>query len=332
MSITRRWLSTARSIVPDLEVDNIVIGGGVVGLALGEKLTRSRPKESTFVVEKNKRVGEETSSRNSEVIHAGIYYPPNSLKTKLCIQGNRMLYSVLEKNRLAFRKIGKWIVAQDKAQTEYLKTLEQKAQRLGVPVFFLDRKEAQCEEPLIKAEAILVSPSTGILDSHAYMDYLEQQTEVALATQVTAIRPQPGGYLLQLVTGQNPPSWIGARRVFNSAGLHAPKIAAMVLGQASIPPHHFARGHYYRTSGPPIHVRRLIYPCPEKNLAGLGTHLTLDLAGQVKFGPDVEYIDKLDYSLQDLSDEKKAQFAKAIQSYLPSLDSQKLYLDYSGIR
>ncbi|CAO3673829.1 unnamed protein product [Rhizopus stolonifer] len=325
MSFTKRFFTTARTIVPDLEVDNIVIGAGVVGLAIGEKLTRSRPTESTFVVEKHTSVGQETSSRNSEVIHAGIYYPKDSLKTKLCIQGNRKLYPLLEKNQLAHKRLGKWIVAQDATQIEYLKQLHDKANQLDVPTFFLDPSEAQAQEPHVRAKAVLVSPTTGIVDSHALMSYLEQQQHVALATEVSAIKPSSDGYLLQLVTN-NQPSWILTRRVFNSAGLYAHQIAQMVGLSYRL---YFARGHYYRTA--PIKVNHLIYPCPEKNLAGLGTHLTLDLAGQIKFGPDVEYIDTLDYSVPE-DQAKKEIFAKAIQSYLPDLNAGKLYPDYSGIR
>ncbi|KAG0738215.1 hypothetical protein G6F57_007308 [Rhizopus arrhizus] len=325
--IKARLLSTA-SRVPDLEVDNIVIGAGVVGLAIGEKLTRARPTESTFVVEKNKLVGQETSSRNSEVIHAGLYYPEESLKTKLCIKGNQQLYQLCNEKQIPHKRLGKWIVAQDASQEEYLQQLHQKANRLNVPTYFLDQEQARRQEPSIRARSVLVSPSTGILSSHALMDYLSSHVqEVALGTEVRAIRPRPDGYLVQCVTN-NESSWVLARRVFNAAGLHSHKVGQML----QLPYHlYFARGHYYRLSSK-LNIRRLIYPCPEKNLAGLGTHLTLDLAGQIKFGPDVEYVeDPYDYRMPEDEDKKKA-FVKAIQTYLPSLDPEKLYSDYSGIR
>ncbi|CEI86252.1 hypothetical protein RMCBS344292_00695 [Rhizopus microsporus] len=327
-----KWLRHVKkysTVVPDLQVDNIIIGGGVVGLALGEKLTRERPTETTFVVEKNKLIGQETSSRNSEVIHAGIYYPEESLKTRLCIEGNRKMYKLLAQKGIPHKQVGKWVVAQDASQEAYLKQLHAKATRLGVPTYFLSLDEAKRQEPHVHiGRAVLVSPSTGILDSHALMSYLEQNVEVALATEVKAIRPQQSGYLLQLVTNQTQ-SWVLARRVFNAAGLHADKIGQMLQLPYRL---YYARGHYYRSTDTQLQVRHLIYPCPEKNLAGLGTHLTLDLAGHLKFGPDVQYIDN-PYDYQVPEDEaKKDAFVKAIRTYLPSINPEKLHPDYSGIR
>ncbi|KAI7892997.1 FAD dependent oxidoreductase [Mucor mucedo] len=329
-----RWLKPAirrfSSLrTPDLHVDNIVIGAGVVGLAIGEKLTRSLPKESTIVVEKNKRVGEETSARNSEVIHAGLYYPEDSLKTKLCIQGNKKLYELLSRTNIPHQRIGKWIVAQDKEQHDYLNKLSDKATRLGIETYFLDKNESNRQEPHINAYSTLVSPSTGIIDSHSLMDYLEQRTDVALCTSVRSIEPYTGGgYLLEIVTGSDV-STVLARRVFNSGGLHADKVSNMLIPDAY--KLYYARGHYYAYNTP-LDVHHLIYPCPEKNLAGLGTHLTLDLAGRAKFGPDVQYIDNpFDYSVPD-DQMKKQAFVNAIHSYLPSLNQDKLHADYSGIR
>ncbi|RCI01985.1 hypothetical protein CU098_000857, partial [Rhizopus stolonifer] len=323
---------SSRPRTPELQVDNIVIGAGVVGLALGEKLTRCMPKETTCVIEKNKRVGEETSARNSEVIHAGLYYPEKSLKTKLCIQGNRMLYRLLDKTNIGYRRLGKWIVAQNQDQLTYLESLHQKATRLGVETYFMDPQEARHIEPHVKAHAVLVSPSTGIIDSHQLMDYLEQHIgDVALNTAVRSIQPTSGGYLLELATPSDAQdtTCVFAKRVFNAAGLHADKVSNMLM-----PGHYrlyYARGHYY-TCSEPIQVNHLIYPCPEKNLAGLGTHLTLDLAGRIKFGPDVQYIDDpYDYRVPD-DDKKREAFAEAIQSYLPRMHKDKLSPDYSGIR
>ncbi|KAI7901539.1 FAD dependent oxidoreductase [Cokeromyces recurvatus] len=330
-----RSFSTVR--LPDVEVDNIVIGAGVVGLAIGEKLTRERPNEMTFVIDKNKRIGEETSSRNSEVIHAGLYYPEDSLKTKLCIQGNRMLYDLCRERKIRHKRIGKWIVAQNKEQHQYLQRLYNKATRLGVETYFIDQqREIKAQEPNIHALSVLVSPSTGIIDSHHFMSYLEQQIsqqggDVVLSTCVRSIEPssiKEGGYLLELVTNnKDDVSLIWTKRVFNSGGLHADKVSNMLLSNKY--KLHYARGHYYAYHAP-LKVNHLIYPCPERDLAGLGTHLTLDLAGSVKFGPDVEYIDSPhDYSV---SDERKDMFCEAIQSYLPSLNKERLHVDYSGIR
>lgn len=270
-----------------------------------------------------------TSARNSEVIHAGLYYPEDSLKTKLCIQGNKKLYDLLSRTDIPFKRIGKWIVAQNKEQHDYLNGLSAKATRLGIETYFIDQKESNRQEPHINSYSTLVSPSTGIIDSHSLMDYLEQKTDVALCTSVTSIEPYSGGgYLLQMVTGSDV-STVLARRVFNSGGLHADKVSNMLIPDAY--KLYYARGHYYAYNTP-LDVHHLIYPCPEKNLAGLGTHLTLDLAGRAKFGPDVQYIDNpFDYSVLDDQDKKQA-FTNAIHSYLPSLNQDKLHADYSGIR
>ncbi|CEP12058.1 hypothetical protein [Parasitella parasitica] len=327
-----RAFSTRRT--PELVVDNIVIGAGVVGLAIGEKLTRERPHETTVVVEKNVRIGEETSARNSEVIHAGLYYPEDSLKTKLCIQGNRRLYKLFETVDIPHRKLGKWIVAQNQEQHHYLQSLHEKAHRLGVETYFIDQKQAQAQEPHIKLHSALVSPFTGIIDSHHFMDYLEQQIslvgDVALCTAVKSIsKPSKDGFVLELAT-PNETTSVLAKRVFNAGGLHADKVSNM-LPLATPYKLYYARGHYYAYNAP-LQVDHLIYPCPEKNLAGLGTHLTLDMAGGIKFGPDVQYIDDpYDYSVPD-DEQKKEAFVDAIQSYLPCLNKDKLHADYSGIR
>ncbi|KAI8980430.1 FAD dependent oxidoreductase [Pilobolus umbonatus] len=328
---SRRLFSTLRA--PDLEVDNIVIGAGVVGLAIGERLTRERSHEVTFVVEKNKRIGEETSARNSEVIHAGLYYPEDSLKTRLCIQGNRMLYQLLEKTTIPYRRIGKWVVAQDESQEEYLRKLHSKAERLGVETYFMGHEEAKTKEPHVQLQSALVSPTTGIVDSHSYMEYLSEKisesSDIALCTKVKSISPHDQGYLLEIATpadSDNTTSVL-AKRVFNAGGLHADKISNMIVPDKY--KLYYAKGNYFAYNAP-LEVHHLIYPCPEKNLAGLGTHLTMDLAGGIKFGPDVEYVNNpYDYAV---SDHNKQSFATAIRSYLPSLCPDKLHPDYSGIR
>lgn len=274
------------------------------------------------------------SARNSEVIHAGLYYPEDSLKTKLCIQGNRMLYKLFETVDIPHRKLGKWVVAQNQEQHEYLQGLHEKASRLGIETYFIDQAQAQAQEPDIKLHSALVSPSTGIIDSHHFMAYLEQKIsdeggDVALCTAVQSISPNNDGFVLELAT-PNETTTVLAKRVFNSGGLHADKVSNM-LPLAKQYKLHYARGHYYAYNAP-LKVNHLIYPCPEKNLAGLGTHLTLDMAGGIKFGPDVQYIDDpYDYSVPD-DEGKKEAFVHAIHSYLPSLNKDKLHADYSGIR
>ncbi|CAO3617954.1 unnamed protein product [Cunninghamella echinulata] len=338
-----RMLSTLQS--PDLEVDNIIIGGGVIGLAIAEKITRERPFESTILVEKNKRLGEETSARNSEVIHAGIYYPPNSLKTRLCIEGNRKLYKLLKNTTIPYNKIGKWVVAQSENQHAYLKQLHEKSNSLGVETYFMEGSKAMELEPELKAYSVLVSPSTGIIDSHSYMDYLEQQIiqnggDIGLNTFVSHIAPdhtrttmgkKNKGYrvIMEDNANQNKTTVLAKQRIFNAGGLHAHHVSNYLMPNKY--KLYYARGHYYSYNAA-SQIRHLIYPCPEKNLAGLGTHLTLDMAGKIKFGPDVQYIDDpYDYTVPDNLDHKLA-FGKAIQSYLPNIDINKLQPDYSGIR
>jgi L-2-hydroxyglutarate oxidase LhgO len=252
--------------------------------------------------------------------------------------GNHMLYDLVNKiSNIPYNKLGKWIVAQNQDQHEYLEGMHEKATRLGVPTYFIDQKRANEMEPNIKAHSVLVSSSTGIVDSHNLMDYLEQQIsetgDVALNTAVRSIQPSEKGYLLEVATPSDSQDTILvlAKRVFNSAGLHADKVSNMLLGENAYKLY-YARGHYYSSSSSSYGISHLIYPCPEKNLAGLGTHLTLDMAGCIKFGPDVQYTDSpYDYSVPE-NDEHKAAFVNAIQQYLPSLDPNKINPDYSGIR
>ncbi|KAI8372907.1 FAD dependent oxidoreductase [Radiomyces spectabilis] len=332
---SRRCFATSKT--PDLEIDNLVVGAGVVGLAIGEKLTATRPSETTIVIDKNKRIGEETSSRNSEVIHAGIYYPKDSLKTALCIRGKGMLYQLLSEKSMPYRKVGKWVVAQSEEQHAYLETMHQKAANLGVETYFLSKDQAAKEEPNIRAQSVLVSPSTGIIDSHAFMDYLQQRItenggDVGLHTMIRSICPsEGGGYLVELATPPHTdsPTTVLCRRIFNSGGLHADKVSNLLMPNRY--KLNYARGHYYAYSSP-CDIRHLIYPCPEKHLAGLGTHLTLDMAGRIKFGPDVQWVDDpYDYTVPDDAD-KKQQFVEAISTFLPSIRRDKLQPDYAGIR
>ncbi|KAI7853414.1 FAD dependent oxidoreductase [Circinella umbellata] len=331
----RRAFSTTKK--PDMEVDNIVIGAGVVGLAIGEKLTRERSSETTIIIDKNKRCGEETSARNSEVIHAGIYYPEDSLKTKLCIRGRELLYDLLPRTNIPYNMIGKLVVAQTQDQHSYLQELHEKSNTLGVETHILPGDQVIAMEPEVAAHAALLSPSTGIIDSHGFMDYLEQQItgnggDIGLYTSVTSIQATQDGYLVDLAT---PPDESGdittvfSRRVFNSAGLHADKVSNLLLRDRY--KLYYGRGIYYAYNGP-IKVNHLIYPCPAKNLAGLGTHLTVDMAGKIKFGPDINYIDNpYDYNVPD-DTENRQRFAEAIQSFMPHIDPDKLHPDYAGIR
>ncbi|KAI7862860.1 FAD dependent oxidoreductase [Spinellus fusiger] len=325
-SLGKRYAST--------RVDNVVVGGGVVGLALAEKLTRELPAETTVVVEKNSGVGEETSSRNSEVIHAGLYYPSNSLKTTLCRQGNRQLYALATRHTIPHQRIGKWIVAQSHSQHHYLCSLHEKANASGVETYFLSPKEAQHQEPALAAcHSVLVSPSTAIIDSHALMQYFvqtieEQQGHIALSTRVESIQRVEKEYKLTLATPTGKDTVV-CRRLFNAAGLHAATVSDFLMpGHYAL---YYAKGYYYAYHGLPV-FKHLVYPCPDPHLAGLGTHLTLDMAGQMKFGPNVEYVDSLDYSLPQEDRRLHAEFTQAIHRYWPTMDPSKLHLSTCGIR
>ncbi|CAG8456224.1 9205_t:CDS:2 [Ambispora leptoticha] len=320
---------------PEFSVDYLVIGGGVVGLAIANRLSR-RNHRKTLLVEKN------ASSRNSEVIHAGLYYPNDSLKTRLCIRGKELLYSLLSStSHIPYRRVGKWIVSEDESQTEYLQNLKKKTDLLGVETYFLSKHEQEKQEPDVRAHEVLVSPTTGIFDSHAYMRWMEanireQDGDLALHSQVVGIEKDHSEYKVEIANSTDQSltnsTIISARIVVNAAGLHADKIANMILPTPSIYKIYYVKGQYYTCRGRSVNVNRLIYPVPPKNLANLGNHLILDLAGRMKFGPDVQYVDNpYDYDIVDDEDYKE-QFCRTINSYLPKIRKDALFADYTGIR
>ncbi|CCG83846.1 protein of unknown function [Taphrina deformans PYCC 5710] len=321
-----------------LDFSHVVVGGGAIGLAVAARLaapTGPAVSRTVLLLERNRTLGSETSSRNSEVIHAGLYYPPDSLKTHLCLKGKAMLYGLLERRGIGYRRCGKWIVAQDGGQEEYLGTLKAKADALGVPTEFVSSARASRVEPHIRVDACaLESTTTGIMDSHGLMAYLRAQFEndggdVSPATRVEAIEKISGGYRITTRTEGGEEFQVTTESVINSAGLSAVNVANMVLPEGEKVKGYYAKGQYYAYSGRPA-PSRLIYPCPEKDLAGLGTHLTFDLAGQLRFGPDVEWTDDpTDYST---SSERIEDVFHAVKQFYPSLDRSKLTVDYCGIR
>ena len=267
-------------------VDCIVIGAGVVGLAVARRLAREG--REVVVVEAEDAIGTHTSSRNSEVIHAGIYYAPGSLKARLCVPGRQALYAYCDAHGVAHRRCGKLIVAASDEQRPALARLRAQALANGVDdLRELSAAQARAMEPELSCVAALLSPSTGIIDSHAYMLALQGDAEargavLALRSPVEAGRAGAGG--IELEVGGEQRTRIDARWVVNSAGLHAQRVAASLAGfpAAQVPPCHYAKGNYYTLAGR-APFSRLIYPIPEA--AGLGVHLTLDLAGQARFGP-----------------------------------------------
>ncbi|MES2994139.1 MAG: NAD(P)/FAD-dependent oxidoreductase [Pseudomonadota bacterium] len=316
-------------------VDAVVIGAGVVGLAVGRALAL-RGLE-TIVLERANAIGTGTSSRNSEVIHAGIYYPAGSLKARLCVAGREQLYRYCESHGVEHRRCGKLLVATSAAQCAQLDRIRAQAAGNGVhDLRLLDAADVRALEPALAASAALHSPSTGIVDSHGLMLALQGDLEaaggaLALLSPVLAIEPAGDGHVVSI--GGDAPMQLAARYVVNSAGLWAPGLAARIKGVAPalVPEARYAKGSYFSLAGraPFTH---LIYPIPEA--AGLGVHLTLDLAGQARFGPDVEWIapatpDHIDYQV----DAARADgFEAAIRAYWPGLPAGALQPAYSGVR
>lgn len=313
------------------QVDCVVIGAGVVGLAIARAL--AGVGREVLILEAEEGIGTQTSSRNSEVIHAGIYYPPGSLKATLCVRGKALLYRFCEEYGVAHRRIGKLFVASTEAEVPQLEAYRRNAERNGVlDLVRLDGPEATALEPAVICRAGVLSPSTGIVDSHALMLALLGDAEHGGA--VLAVRcPVEGGRVagagIELVVGGEAPMRLAARLVVNCAGLQAQSVARRIDGipPHSIPPLYMAKGHYYTLSGKSP-FRRLVYPMPRAG--GLGVHVTLDLAGQARFGPDVSgWPDRVDYAF----DESGAPaFYEAIRAYYPGLADGALNPGYTGIR
>nr|WP_149535524.1 NAD(P)/FAD-dependent oxidoreductase [Siccirubricoccus phaeus] len=312
------------------EVDCVVAGAGVVGLAVARALAL-RGRE-VLVLDAAEGIGTETSSRNSEVIHAGIYYPAGSRMARHCVAGKRMLYAYCAERGLPHANCGKLIVATDEEEAGKLVSIQARAAANGVPdLALLSRTEALALEPALHCTAALLSPSTGIIDSHAYMLSLQGDAENAGATfvfhaPVTAGRASDSGIEIQV--GGEEPLALRCRIFVNSAGLHAPRLARAIAGMPRqlIPEAYFAKGNYFTLTGKNP-FSRLIYPVPVPG--GLGTHLTIDLGGQARFGPDVEWVETLDYEVDHRRGES---FYAAIRRYWPGLQDGALAPGYSGIR
>jgi L-2-hydroxyglutarate oxidase LhgO len=312
-------------------VDAVVIGAGVVGLACAREL--GRLGFSTLVVERNQAIGLETSSRNSEVIHAGLHYPQGSLKARYCVDGNKLLYDYCFSHGVDYRRCGKLVVATTAAQEERLFAMLNLAVACGVrDVRLLSRKEAKSLESELACTAALLSPSTGIIDSRGFMlsllaDAEAHGVDLALCSDVERVQVSPNNFMIH-GSSHGEVFAISSRILINAAGLHAPRVAARFeqFRASYIPKAKFAKGSYFSLTGK-IPFSHLIYPVPEQG--GLGVHLTLDLAGQARFGPDVEWVDEIDYEV----DPKRSEvFYSAIRKYWPALRDDSLLPAYSGIR
>lgn len=311
-------------------MQTIVVGAGAVGLAIGRALARRG--EDVVVVERHRLIGSEVSSRNSEVIHAGIYYPPGSLKSRLCVTGKALLYPFLAEHGVAHKRIGKLLVATDDSQLGKLASYAQTAAANGVhDLRELTPAEVREIEPELHCTAALFSPSTGIIDSHGYMLALQADIEaeggqVVLDTTVERIERRGG--LFEIVTGGSAPGRVTCRKLMLAAGLGGTAIARTIdyPGGYLPPATYFARGQYYALTGHNP-FRHLVYPMPDGQW--LGIHVTLDLGGRAKFGPDQEWIETIDYSFNRANE---ARFYDAIRRYWPGLPDGALQPDTTGIR
>ncbi|MDD3268811.1 MAG: NAD(P)/FAD-dependent oxidoreductase [Syntrophomonadaceae bacterium] len=310
------------------EVDVLIIGAGIIGLATAYQLAQLFPRLRVLVVEKNRRYGQETSSRSSEVIHAGMYYPAASLKARFCVEGNRLLYDFCASYQVKHQRLGKIIIAVNDEEVDALRNLYRQGLENGVELEWLEEKTAERLEPGIRAAAGIWSPNTGIIDSDGlmrclYQLLLEQGVICLFNAAVEDIEKNGDTYYVNLSQ-----EIIETPVIINCAGLYSDQIAA--LSGMDINKHgyrlHYCKGEYYRLSPAPD-IKHLIYPLPEKG--GLGIHITRDLAGGQRLGPNAYYVEQIDYGM---TEDFKPQFFRAVKRYLPALKMENLHPDYTGIR
>ncbi len=319
-------------------IEVTIIGAGVVGLAISATL--SRLIKDIFVIEKNESYGLETSSRNSEVIHAGIYYPKDSLKARLCLEGNRSLYAWCKKKRIRHKACGKMIIAINSEEEERLHDLHKKGMDNGVEnLSWLTSQEINKMEPDIKAKSAIYSPSTGILDSHQFMRSLysvsrQQKVQYIFGTKVESIEMiHPGAYKVHVIYPDKKKENFITRRVINCAGLGADTIASRMGIDIDKENYrqYFWKGEYFGVETQPFSINHLIYPVPMPNNIGLGVHATIDIHGKLKLGPDATFLDtrSIEYSVND---SKRDQFFDAVKKFMPFIQKKNLYPEMAGIR
>ena len=315
-------------------VNITIIGAGVVGLSAAYEL--SKDFNDIIVLEKNSSFGQETSSRNSEVIHAGIYYPKNSLKASTCIEGRDLLYEFCQKNNIPHKKIGKLIVANTSEEIKDLQALFEHAKNNGVvDLKLLSKDEIKKLEPNITAGEAILSPSSGILDSHKFMQALIDNSsvkgvQIVYNTQFTGLKKTKEGFEVCVEDKSEEEFKFISRVVINCAGLYSDKvseIAGIAKDEYKIK---YCKGDYFRVSSQKSGlINRLIYPVPHKKAAGLGVHATLDLSGGLRLGPDDEYVKEIDYRIDE---SKKRIFSSSVKEFLPFIEESDLSADTSGIR
>jgi L-2-hydroxyglutarate oxidase LhgO len=313
-------------------VECVVVGAGVIGLAVARKLALEG--HEVVVLEAADAIGTETSSRNSEVIHAGIYYPKGSLKARLCVAGKQALYDYCRDHGVGAEAIGKLIVATDQDERALLGALRDKGVGNGVDdLEILDAEAAKTLEPALACTGALLSPSTGIVDSHALMLAYQGEAEargavIAFLTRFIRGRVVDGGFEIEAGDPRHEVSRLACRILVNAAGLGAQQVARSLEGLAPdlVPRRYLAKGSYFSLAGA-APFRRLIYPVPGS--ASLGLHYSLDLGGRAKFGPDVEWVEEIDYAVEG---SRAALFYEAIRRYYPDLKEGSLQPDYAGVR
>lgn len=316
------------------KVDVVVVGAGVVGLAIASEIARE--DREIYVLEKETAYGQATSSRNSEVIHAGIYYPKGSLKAELCVKANPMIYEICGEHNVPHRRVGKIIVASGEEEIRQIEGILKKAIDCGArDLEMIDEDGVHKLEPNVKADAAILSPTTGIVDAHGLMDHFHREARrkggadpLVLDTEVTGLEQRGDGYAVEMVSGGEAFS-VEARVVVNSAGLHADRVAEMAgfdIDEAGYRIH-WCKGDYFSITGRPP-ARMLVYPPPPLDEASLGIHSVPDLTGRLKFGPNAYYVDEISYKVES----DREEFWRDIVKYIPMIGKEDLHPDMSGIR
>ncbi len=316
------------------KVDIVVIGAGVVGLAIGAAIA-DKDKEM-YILEKEENYGQGTSSRNSEVIHAGIYYPKGSLKAKLCVKANPMIYDICEQYKVPYKNCGKLIVANGEKEVKQLEGIIKHATECGArDLEMIDKDRVHKLEPKVKADAAILSPTTGILDAHGLMDHFFRQARLkagsdplVLDTEVRGIEQTKDGYIVKMISGGEPFE-IESRVVINSAGLFSDKIAAMAGIDIDAADYriYWSKGEYFSLTGKPPALM-LIYPPPPQDAASLGIHSVPDLTGRLRFGPNAFYVNEINYAVES----EKEPFWRDVVRYFPTVKLEDLHPDMAGIR
>lgn len=318
-----------------MDAEITIIGAGVVGLAICERLTREF--KNVFLIEKHHAFGQETSSRNSEVIHAGIYYPEGSLKSVLCVEGNKLLYDYCRKYDVPFNNCGKLIVATTSEEIAVIEGIRNTASQNGVHLEVLEQDRIAELEPNIFALKALFSPTTGVVDSHSLMKRFETNSinnggQIVYGSEVTAIQKNGKGYRVTLIEGGKTTYSFTSGIVINSAGLSSDKISEMAGMKDENLKIRFCKGEYFRINPPKNRlIKRLIYPVPHKHMEGIGIHVTIDMSGGVKLGPDVTYLEPnvFDYKVDP---SKQSAFFISAKKFLPFLEYDDIAPEMAGIR